>query len=411
MGQTDVSDRAGGIRGGKASWEAVVSAVVGVGSLLLGICTWWGGSNSKSDDRRPEPKIVVVPAAAASPAPPTAANAADEAPTEAATDSVFTAHALKLSNRQSIQYYRNLALNEVHPHVDRAVIVVHAHHAEKQADLLRTLIEQARAGGRERSTLIVVPEFPTSEKHARKGEPYWGKAWETGTQSSGDDSISTFKVVDEIIAQVTDPAHFPDLRTVVVAGMGLGGTFVNRYIAGGRPMVAPGHERPVAVEYVVINAYSYLYMDRMRPVPGTDEFKEPDASACPDFNQYRYGVQGRNAYMNLSTTAVLRANMFGRRATYIAGECDTELAHRDQNAASLLQGKTRFERAVNYKNYVQRFPEWKKNAEFRLVRVAERSSPLTYDAKEVRAALFGTAAGLASVAPASEAIAKRGDAR
>ena len=141
-------------------------------------------------------------------------------------------------------------------------------------------MDLARSEHRDQDTLIVVPTFQTSTEGLRPGEPYWTSRWEIGGESAGKKPISSFQVIDELFARVTDSARFPAMRSVVVAGNSMGGSFVNRYLPAARLiMAAGGGKRPIDVTYLMIGADSYLYPDADRPVAGTDQFAAPDVKA------------------------------------------------------------------------------------------------------------------------------------
>jgi hypothetical protein len=327
------------------------------------------------------PKVVAAPTKPE----PTASPEAD-----ASADPLLAPHRFKLSNGAAVFYYRNLALNEVHPRVRRAVIAVPNVPADQAGEFFRGVLDLAKRAGHDRDTLVIAPVFAMSASKARPDELRWEHGWETGGQSSGEASISSFCVMDEIFASVTSHDHFPDLRKVVVAGNSLAGTFVNRYIAGGRPRVAERPKaKPVEVEYLVMAATSYLYLDRLRPVEGTTDFAEPDTSACPDFNQYRYGLEKRNPAMARLSTQTLRANMMGRKAVYLVGGSDHGTDKHEPSRALRLQGRDRHERATNYANYIRRFPDWAAHVEFHPVPGAGHLSLMSSDCPDVRDHLFG----------------------
>ena len=84
----------------------------------------------------------------------------------------------------------------------------------------------------------------------------------------------------------------------------------------------------------------------------------------------------------------LRANVFHRRATYVVGTDDTGSKKLDDSCAAQLQGHNRYERAVNYWNYIRRFPEWKANAEFVPIRSAGHLSLANSTVRKVINLLF-----------------------
>jgi hypothetical protein len=381
-------------RAGKASWEAVISSVVAVATFLLGVFTWWDGrEQARTASSSSVEKIVIVsPPAPATPTPtPTSTAAHDVEKPEATADPSVTTHALKLSNGDNFHYYRNLSLDEAHPQVHRAILVIPHYHAPYTAHFFQGVMDLARSEHRDQDTLIVVPTFQTSPECLRPGEPYWPSHWEIGGESAGKQPISSFQVIDELFARVTDPSRFPAMRSVVVAGNSMGGTFVNRYIPASRPIVATdGGKRPIDVTYLMVGADSYLYPDADRPVAGTDRFAAPEDKACAGFDSYPYGLGERTGYVRRIATKTLRTNMFSRKAIYVVGALDTKTDRVDLSGGAMLQGKNRYERASNYWNYIRRFPEWRENVEFIPLKNMKRVLLVTTDSPRLRALLFGT---------------------
>ena len=384
MGEATETGSGGGGKPAKASWEAVVSAVVAVGTLTFGVVSWVDGRLHPKPVEKSEEKVVVVAPAAPVPVPlPATTPATAPAPSpEVAADATHSPHVLALANGNSFHYYRNFGLDTVHPLVQRAVVVLpnclNGHHG----NLFRGVLQQARLAGREADTLVVVPIFQMSKEHLRPSEPLWTSAWEIGAQSVGDDSISSGQVVDELLGQVARKGHFPDLKEIVLVGYGAAATFVNRYVAGGEPLEG------VELTHLVVNATSYLYLDNLRPIEGSEGFAVPDPAACPDFNHYRYGLEKRNPYMRRLSADTLRRNMRRRRAIYVVSTAEAK-EKVEPTAAERVQGITRFERASNYWRYIQRTPEWAANAEFRPFEGPGHLSLTSADCKPLIDLMFG----------------------
>ncbi|MEW8442104.1 MAG: hypothetical protein AB2689_28490 [Candidatus Thiodiazotropha taylori] len=149
---------------------------------------------------------------------------------------------------------------------------------------------------------------------------------------------------------VTDRALFPNLRVVTVAGHSAGGQFVQRYAAGTQ---SPIRHRDHAFVYVVANPSSFMYLDRRRPEPGsTSEFFEPSTSCS--FNDYKYGMDSMNVYMNSMGAESITAQYRNRYVVYLAGEEDKDDSDEnlDSSCQAILQGPNRFARATAYANYI-----------------------------------------------------------
>jgi hypothetical protein len=375
-------------RQGKAAWEAIVSSAVALGTFVFGVVSWWDGRNQTKRDAANSAQKVVVVAAPASAT--TAREEAVRPKVEAEAVPALVPHALKLSNGRTLYYFRNLSLSGTHNRVQKAVVVVPGSQTAANGELYQGVMEQARRAGRDADTLILVPAIQTSDRSLREGEPYWEKSWEVGGQSSGENPISSFRMIDELVAAIADPARRPNLRTIVLAGNNHAGAFVNRYIAGGHPNIPSRiNHPPIDLRFVVIGAPSYLYLDNYRPVAGSESFEIPTDGNCPDDNRYRYGLEARNPYMARVPVETLRANMMGRQAAYVSGALDTDTHSLDITCGAVRQGRNRYERAVNYKNYIGRFPDWQKNVEFHVLPGVGHVSMSTADIPAIRNLLFG----------------------
>ena len=97
----------------------------------------------------------------------------------------------------------------------------------------------ARASGKGAVTLVLAPKFKTADDRPGADEHVWSNdGWPSGdlSQDSKDAAgrLSSFAVVDRLVAELSDATRFPALRRVVLVGHSAGGQFVNRY-SGGRP--------------------------------------------------------------------------------------------------------------------------------------------------------------------------------
>jgi pimeloyl-ACP methyl ester carboxylesterase len=191
---------------------------------------------------------------------------------------------------------------------------------------------------------------------------YWtdsSDGWRSGEASLTDPlprpwTISSFAALDALVATVDDAAKFPNLSRVVVAGHSAGGQVVNRYSLG---TPGPSGDAAVDVHYVVMNPSSYVYLsgarftDRGFGTPSADQVAQ-----CPDYNQYKYGMEGRNDYMSSLDAEAMVRRFVSRNVVYLLGESDTdpEDSSMDTGCEAQLQGAQRLERGTNYWRSLQR---------------------------------------------------------
>jgi pimeloyl-ACP methyl ester carboxylesterase len=148
---------------------------------------------------------------------------------------------------------------------------------------------------------------------------------------------------------LADRSGFPDLQTIVLVGHSAGGQLVQRYAAAseaGDALLRLG----IAMRYVVINPSSYLYLDASRPGLGSDGGFAPPApallKACPEYNEYKYGLERPNPYLARRSMEEAKARYGRREVVYLLGEADDDPndENLDRSCAAMLQGRTRFER-------------------------------------------------------------------
>lgn len=298
--------------------------------------------------------LVVLTLSAASPA---------LARIQACTSSKACRDDLTLSTGGTISYYRSLPFIR-NDSVRRVVLVVHG--SQRDADrYYDRAVAAASADIGFRDLLLLAPNFRTLADQPATREHYWSShGWKIGNKSLDPNRISSFAVVNELLARVcaVEPAMFPNLQTIVIAGHSAGGQFVNRYAAGGAECL----NQAVEVRYVVMNPSSYLYVDGRRRSGPTGDFG-PVTNGCLTYDDYKYGLRNLNSYMRQVGAKRLRNQLFKRRTYYLAGQDDTRMGGSlDGRCAADLQGRNRLVRFVNYRDYSRLFEDWTA-AEFMVV--------------------------------------------
>ena len=198
-----------------------------------------------------------------------AANAATLRATEVAsqTFSISTPH-----GPANEPFLISLDWSQPQPAVARAVIVFHGV-GRDVTGYYRTIQDAAQqAGPAGRDTLIIAPQFlgeeDVREHHLPKEVLRWHRvAWEGGEAALSPSPISSYAVVDALLARLADRSVFPNLKTVVLAGHSGGGQLVQRYAAVGRSAAALA-AAGIQVRYVIANPSSYLYFSDERPGAG-----------------------------------------------------------------------------------------------------------------------------------------------
>jgi hypothetical protein len=240
--------------------------------------------------------------------------------------------------------------------VHRIVVVIHGDN-RNGPDYFRYAMESVAAAGIE-DALVVAPQFVTSddieENSLADDTLYWSSdGWKEGNESlsSSPDRpwrVSSFAVVDDLLAELATPGRFPAVSDVVIVGHSAGGQFVNRYAAGSAGAAFEGD-----IRFVVANPSSYLYFDPVRYDGDTGAFVIPETD-CSDYDRYKYGMDRRNRYMRASSQSEIRDRYRDRSVTYLLGTQDTGEHDEslDVSCAGRIQGPNRLERGQRYFEYL-----------------------------------------------------------
>lgn len=254
---------------------------------------------------------------------------------------------------RAVPVHRSHPLDRADTTVAQALVVVHGS-SRNSASGFETGVEAAREAGVLASTLIVAPRFRTADDEPESGAPYWSSGgWKRGhlsSSESGDSRISSYAVLDRILAEIAMPGRFPRLSRIVVAGHSAGGQVVHRFAAAtGLEGVDPGIE----VRFVVANPSSYLYLGRER-WDGAD-FALPDVGTCADYGRWHYGLDDLNSYMQDRSLDDVRERLTHRDVRILLGTVDTLTASLDLSCGAMLQGRRRLDRGRTLVRYMDAF--------------------------------------------------------
>ena len=269
-----------------------------------------------------------------------------------------------------IPYDGNKSLSSTYLLVEHAVVLVPGSNRSSNF-AYETLLEAASiAGANNAATMLIAPQFLIEEDIDFYQLPadrlFWSESgWKQGNASLSTAtnprpaSLSSFAVMDSILYCIA--SRNPNLQTLVVAGHSAGGQFVQRFATGSAVEEALEAQFGIDVVYVPANPSSYLYLNAERVVSGTlDQFAVPTAnvvSACPSYDDYKYGMRSRNNYMSRLTSAQMTSRYPQRHVRYLLGALDTDpaAAELDTACAAMLQGSQRLERGMIYSNYLRHF--------------------------------------------------------
>lgn len=254
--------------------------------------------------------------------------------------------------------YASAPIDKPQPQIRRALIMVHGTDGNVES-YYRTAIEATRLAGKLNETLVIAPRFVERGHHdqfADEREFIWtrGADWRAGDLSNREvpPRVSSFDLMNRLLARLADAKLFPDLSTIVLAGHSAGGQFVQRYAIGQA-------EDPKLVQmlFVVANPSSYLYLDGSRPDPDNPGGFAPfDRGKC-QANLFKYGFEKLNAYFKEQLVDEMTARYRARTVVYLLGESDTDpnAANLSRTCAAMAQGETRFARGKAFMAYMDRF--------------------------------------------------------
>lgn len=260
---------------------------------------------------------------------------------------------LPLSSGTNLPYYHTHPLSGA-VEVEQAVIVVHGVQANA-ADYFNTMVALSSRAGVQATTIIIAPRFQVAADGPEPHDAVWPShsSWGAGGKSTAPSEgaggkkkrISSYAAMDEMLQILGDADRFPNLTRVTLVGHSGGGQLVHRYAIGGR---APDAMRAgVRVRFVAANPSSYLYFTADRPVH--DDATTTTTSSCQGYNDYKYGLDGRNVYMRELTGQELGERYARRRVTYLLGTDDVYQNHDiDMSCKAKVQGEHRLARGKNY---------------------------------------------------------------
>jgi len=245
-----------------------------------------------------------------------------------------------------IRYWRNYPLGTPNSSIERSVIVVHGKNRNAD-DYFSYMMSAASKMDCVTNTLILAPNFITSEDNPRSDELHWSEGgWKQGDRSRNlFPSLSSFSVMDRILQKLGRPGKFPDLERVVIIGHSAGGQFVNRYAAGSRAEDM-SYMNGIHVRYIIANPSTYMYLNGMRKMGNVDD---------GHYDKYKYGLRNRNRYMSRVATDRMRSQYTSRDVIYLLGQRDTGAGSLDQSCSAMLQGENRLERGRIFYNHIHRY--------------------------------------------------------
>jgi hypothetical protein len=228
------------------------------------------------------------------------------------------------------------------PTARQALVIIHGRLRNASDYYATTLALIKAAGSAGNATVAIAPQFLNQIDITAHRLPdrylRWNADWEQGAPAQGPAApfgsgaaASSYDVLDDIVAKLSNTSAFPALKRIVFVGHGGGAQLLARYAIAMRPQPGP------PISFVIANAGTYLYPIAARPV----------ALDCPDFNRWKYGLDDPPPYVGDSGTIL--KNLATRNITLLLGTKDRKAdGILDQSCAAQTQGRNRFERGRNF---------------------------------------------------------------
>jgi pimeloyl-ACP methyl ester carboxylesterase len=257
------------------------------------------------------------------------------------------------------------------PSVRRALIIVHGLERNAEHNHRVGLRAIRNAGAAAQGTLLLGPQFLEKVDTDAHGLPGTVLRWPNeewmGGANAENAAVSSYAVIDAVLAQLGDRRIFPNLKTVVLAGHSAGGQLVQRYAAVGRG--GDALERSgIPIRYVVANPSSYLYFSPQRPVPQSKAgftFEIPSNTCHGEYDHWKYGLVGTPPYVQPMEAHDVEQRYVAREIFYLLGTRDNDPHHPelDRHCEAEDEGPQRFLRGEAFFAYLQsRHPELRDDA-------------------------------------------------
>jgi hypothetical protein len=263
------------------------------------------------------------------------------------------------SGRGTLAIGASRDLERPQPDATRVVVVIHGWHRAALSSLRSAETALATLGSAGGRTLLIAPQFladldmPTHRLPADLLR-WTTESWESGGDALGPAPVSSFEVLDALLARLADRARFPALVEVVIAGHSGGGQIVQRYaiVGHGDAVLAA---RGVRVRYVVANPSSYAYFSAERPDGHGGFAPFANVVACPHFDRWKFGMHDLPRYAGRAAIASLEQAYVGREITFLLGTADANARDpgMDRGCAAEAQGPYRHARGMAFAAYMQ----------------------------------------------------------
>lgn len=257
-------------------------------------------------------------------------------------------------------YYRNISLNSTSEHIKYAIVSLHGD-GRNSFEHYSVISELTEMAGLQDSTILIAPTYPIQDdinEYNLGGDVlYWPDIdWNAGNLSRSTQSnprpfrMSSFSTLDTMFHRLVE--NNSGLEKIILTGHSAGSQMVVRYAAGGRGQVGVVNEN-IELVYIPVNTPSFLYYDEYRVVDQNTEVFDFGPTICASANQYKYGLDNLNQYMEETGVPTIIENFKQANLTYLIGEYD--FGGQTSTCARMVQGNSRLIRTHIYFAYIGYF--------------------------------------------------------
>lgn len=274
----------------------------------------------------------------------------------------------KMNDLSATVYYNAVQPLEQGSDCKTAIVFIHGWHGGLTVHNAQKMLVETLGG----DAYVVAPLFPTpmrmKENNVKEdGRAIWNNSWnrpltqrglgEDDWRGGGDacgTRISSFDVVDRIFSILGNRKLYPKLKKVMLVGFSAGGQFTGRYVAVGKGKVRSG----VKLTYLAVSPSSLLRLDN-------------EAA-------WHYGLANRPRYSRDLTFKQILKNLSSRDICHACGTNDVGPESLDKSDFAMAQGKNRYDRFLNFQEYVKQYPGWARKCVFHSIEGIKHESVKAY---------------------------------
>ncbi|MEP2668720.1 MAG: Ig-like domain-containing protein [Cyclobacteriaceae bacterium] len=251
----------------------------------------------------------------------------------------------------TFEFYSNYPIYEENAeweNLTQAIIVVHgaSHDPDNYYSYLTSTLN---AESLSESTVLISPFFRETSTGSQD-DFYWsGNQYREGSQSSNNNKISSFTIIDKLIDQLANADRFPVLNKIIVTGHSSGAAFTHVYAASN---TSESSHQEIQFEYLVANSQFFYYPDGQRINESNNQLYTP--AGCAVYDIWPLGFNSPPPYLVGINETTFNSQFVNRSITYLLGngnQSDPTLNTSD--CENTLQGSTRYNRGENMFRYME----------------------------------------------------------